>query len=159
MTLSMSQKLSFLCVSLSLSLSEGETFYVLSPRIVMSIKKEIKYRTSHSVGNPQTLLCGWSESQSCWNDVATGDHSDTSQGTDIHFREVPTHEASLYPLSWAIVDLKMQGSNFKNRSTLLKRGFPFQYNTQCSFRVKKLRLLYHPEYSQMSLKKMAFEKL
>ena len=57
-TLRMSQKLSFLCVSLSLSISEGEPFYVLSPRIVMSIKKEIKYRTSHSVGNPQTLLCG-----------------------------------------------------------------------------------------------------
>ena len=58
MTLSMSQELSFLCVSISLSVSEGEPFYVPSPRIVMSIKKEIKYRTSRSIGNPQTLSVG-----------------------------------------------------------------------------------------------------
>lgn len=41
-------------------LSGGEPFYVLSHRAVMSIKEEIKYRTSCSVGNPQTLLCGLS---------------------------------------------------------------------------------------------------
>lgn len=58
MTLSMSQELSFLCVSISLSVSEGEPLYVPSPRIVMSIKKEIKYRTSRSVGNLQTLSVG-----------------------------------------------------------------------------------------------------
>lgn len=47
-----------MCVSISLSVSEGEPLYVPSPRIVMSIKKEIKYRTSRSVGNLQTLSVG-----------------------------------------------------------------------------------------------------
>lgn len=58
MTLSMSQEFSFLCVSISLSVSEGEPFYVPSPRIVTVSKKEIKYRTSHSIGNYKPLSVG-----------------------------------------------------------------------------------------------------
>lgn len=81
------------------------------------------YRTSCSVGNPQTLLCGWSKSQSF---RMTGHWRSQWHLTDDRhsFQGSPRSWSISLSLSWAVELLEMEGSDFEVRSALLERHFP-----------------------------------
>lgn len=145
------------CVSISLSLSGREPFHVLSHRAVMSVKKEIKYGLSCSVGNPQTFLCGYRKAE-LMERYGRWRSQRKHRTDDRHmFQGRRSSWSSSLSHSCDVVLLEMEGAEFKKKPTFPESCFLSRIilGAILVLGVRMLGSSQHPKSSRRSLKEMA----